>query len=148
MLAGRTTFLEERLAANRLMPYGTLGTAMARQTVQEAESLARRALKEAGGQLQPRRLVYRGGCPQVAGNISVTPDCRLHVLVRPTVLKTAPHHRLDVWARATFAAACGMRGDTLVVSKSKDGEGCQGRPPTTGGPRPGTSRARLPARPV
>ena len=56
----------------------------------------------------------------MAGNISVTPDHRLHVLVRPTDLKAAPHHRLDVWVRATFAAACGMRGDTVVVSK--DGE--------------------------
>ena len=120
VLAGRTTFLEEHLTANRLMPYGALGTAMGRQAVQEAESLARRALQAAGGRLQPQRLVYRNGCPQVAGNISVTPDHRLHVLVRPTDLKAAPHHRLDVWVRATFAAACGMRGDTVVVSK--DGE--------------------------
>ena len=28
---------------------------------------------------------------------------RLHVLVRPTRLKKAPHHRLDVWARATHS---------------------------------------------
>ena len=56
----------------------------------------------------------------MAGNIAVTPDRRLHVLVRPTELKAAAHHRLDVWVRATFAAACGMRGDTVVVSK--DGE--------------------------
>ena len=139
VLAGRTTFLEERLAANRLMPYGTLGTAMARQTVQEAESLARRALKEAGGQLQPRRLVYREGCPQVAGNISVTPDQRLHVLVRPTVLKAAPHHRLDVWARATFAAACGMHGDTLVVSKDGERAKVERRPPVA----PDQARAAL-----
>ena len=120
VLEGRTAFLEERLTANRLLPYGTLGTAMGRQTVQEAESLARRALQEAGGRLQPQRLVYRDGCAQVAGNIAVTPDRRLHVLVRPTELKAASHHRLDVWVRATFAAACGMRGDTVVVSK--DGE--------------------------
>ena len=110
MLAGRTTFLEERLTANRLMPYGALGAAMGRPTVQQAALVARRALKEAGGRLQPQRLVYRDGCPQVAGNISVTPDHRLHVLARPCALKAAPHHRLDVWARATFAAACGMRG--------------------------------------
>ena len=38
----------------------------------------------------------------------------------PTKLKAAAHHRLDVWVRATFAAACGMRGDTVVVSR--DGE--------------------------
>ena len=63
VLAGRTTFLEERLAANRLMPYGTLGAAMGRQTVQEAESLAHRALQEAGGRLQPQRLVYRERVP-------------------------------------------------------------------------------------
>ena len=120
VLAGRTTFLKERLTADRLLPYGALGTAMGRQTVQEAESLARRALQEAGGRLQPQRLVYRDGCPPVAGNIAVTPDRRLHVLVKPAELKATPHHRLDVWVRATFAAACGMRGDTVVVSK--DGE--------------------------
>ena len=120
VLAGRTTFLKERLTADRLLPYGALGTAMGRQTVQEAESLARRALHEAGGRLQPQRLVYRDGCPPVAGNIAVTPDHRLHVLVKPAELKATPHHRLDVWVRATFAAACGMRGDTVVVSK--DGE--------------------------
>ena len=120
VLAGRTTFLKERLTADRLLPYGALGTAMGRQTVQEAESLARRALQEAGGQLQPQRLVYRDGCPPVAGNIAVTPDRRLHVLVKPAELKATPHHRLDVWVRATFAAACDMRGDTVVVSK--DGE--------------------------
>ena len=117
VLAGRTTFLKERLTADRLLPYGALGTAMGRQTVQEAESLARRALHEAGGRLQPQRLVYRDGCPPVAGNIAVTPDRRLHVLVKPAELKATPHHRLDVWVRATFAAACGMRGDTVVVSK-------------------------------
>ncbi len=140
VLAGRTAFLEERLAANRLMPYGTLGTAMARQTVHEAEFLARCALKEAGGQLQPKRLVYhREGCPQVAGNISVTPDGRLHVLVRPTRLKTAPHHRLDVWARATFAAACGMRGDTLLVSKDGERVRVDRRPPMA----PDRARAAL-----
>ena len=120
VLEGRTSFLKERLAANRLLPYGILGAAMGRQAVQEAESLARRALHEAGGRLQPQRLVYRDGCPPVAGNIAVTPDRRLHVLVRPTELKAAAHHRLDVWVRATFAAACGMRGDTVVVSR--DGE--------------------------
>ena len=117
VLEGRTSFLEERLAANRLLPYGILGAAMGRQAVQEAESLARRALHEAGGRLQPQRLVYRDGCPPVAGNIAVTLDRRLHVLVRPTELKAAAHHRLDVWVRATFAAACGMRGDTVVVSR-------------------------------
>ena len=120
VLTGRTTFLKERLTADRLLPYGALGTAMGRQTVQEAESLARHALHEAGGRLQPQRLVYRDGCPPVAGNIAVTPDHRLHVLVRPAELKAGAHHRLDVWVRATFAAACGMRGDTVVVSK--DGE--------------------------
>ena len=120
VLEGRTSFLKERLAANRLLPYGILGAAMGRQAVQEAESLARRALHEAGGRLQPQRLVYRDGCPPVAGNIAITPDRRLHVLVRPTELKAAAHHRLDVWVRATFAAACGMRGDTVVVSR--DGE--------------------------
>ena len=120
VLAGRTTFLKERLTADRLLPYGALGTAMGRQTVLDAESLARRALQEAGGQLQPQRLVYRDGCPPVAGNIAVTPDRRLHVLVKPAELKATPHHRLDVWVCATFAAACGMRGDTVVVSK--DGE--------------------------
>ena len=73
VLAGRTTFLKERLTADRLLPYGTLGAAMGRQTVQEAESLARRALQEAGGRLQPQRLVYRDGYPPVAGNIAVTP---------------------------------------------------------------------------
>ena len=118
VLGGRTAFLEERLAADRLMPYGTLGRTMAGRTVEDAGSLALRALEAAGGRLEPLRLVYRQGSPQVAGNISVTPDNRLHVLVRPTVLKTAPHHRLDVWVRATFAAACGMRGGTLVVSKA------------------------------
>ena len=53
----------------------------------------------------------------MAGNITVTPDRRLHVLVRPIELKAAAHHCLDVWVRATFAAACGMRGDTVVVSR-------------------------------
>ena len=117
VLDGGTSFLEERLTADRLLPYGTLGTAMGRQAMQEAESLARCALHEAGGRLQPQRLVYRDGCPPVAGNITVTPDHRLHVLVRPIELKAAAHHRLDVWVRATFAAACGMRGDTVVVSR-------------------------------
>ena len=63
VLEGRTSFLEERLTADRLLPYGTLGAAMGRQVVQEAESLARRALHEAGGRLQPQRLVYRGRVP-------------------------------------------------------------------------------------
>ena len=120
MLDRRTTFLEERLAADRLIPYGNLGTAMGRQSVQEAVSLARLAVREAGGRLQPQRLVYRDGSPQVAGNIIVNAEGSLQVLVMPTELKGRPHHRLDAWVRATFAAACGMRGDTLVVSK--DGE--------------------------
>ena len=139
VLAGRTTFLEERLAADRLMPYGTLGRAMAGRTVEKAESLARRALTAAGGRLQPLRLVYREGSQPVAGNISVTPDHDLHVLVRPTVLKTVPHHRLDVWVRATFAAACGMQGGTLVVSEEADRVRVERRPPVA----PDRARADL-----
>jgi exodeoxyribonuclease V gamma subunit len=117
VLEGRTTFLEERLAADRLLPYGNLGTAMGRQSLQEAVSLAQLAVRQAGGQLQPQRLVYREGSPQVAGNITVNAEGSLQVMVMPTELKGQPHHRLDAWARATFAAACGMRGDTLVVFK-------------------------------
>ena len=139
VLGGRTAFLEERLAADRLMPYGTLGRTMAGRSVQAAESLARRALEAAGGRLEPLRLAYREGSPQVAGNIPVTPDHRLHVLVRPTVLKTAPHHRLDVWARATFAAACGMRGGTLVVSKEGERVKVERGPPVA----PDRARADL-----
>ena len=139
VLAGRTTFLEERLAADRLMPYGTLGAAMAGRTVREAESLARRALEEAGGRLEPLRLVYGGGSPQVAGNISVTPDHGLQVLVRPSWLTKAPHHRLDVWARATFAAACGMRGGTLLVSKGVGRAKVERAPPVA----PYQARAQL-----
>ncbi len=120
VLDERTTFLEERLAADRLIPYGNLGTAMGRQSVQEAVSLARLAVREAGGRLQSHRLVYRDGSPQVAGNITINAEGSLQVLVMPTKLKERPHHRLDAWVRATFAAACGMRGDTLVVSN--DGE--------------------------
>ena len=125
----RTTFLEERLAADRLLPYGTLGAAMGRQSVQEATALARLAVREAGGRLEPHRLVYREGRPQIAGNITVNAEGSLHVLVMPTELKGRPHHRLDVWVRATFAAACGMRGDTLVVSRDGERARLDRRPP-------------------
>jgi exodeoxyribonuclease V gamma subunit len=120
VLAGRTSFLEERLAADRLMPYGDLGAAMSTQTVRQAKELARRAILAAGGRLRPHRLVYRAGHPQVAGNITVSPDRSLHVLVRPTILKDRPHHRLDVWLRAIFASACGLTADTLIVSRDGD----------------------------
>ena len=120
VLAGRTAFLEDRLAADRLMPYGNLGAAMGTETVQQAVTLARCAMREAGGPLQPHRLAYRDGSPQVAGSITVSPDRSLHVLVMPAELKDKPHHRLDAWVRATFAASCGMRGDTLVVSKDAE----------------------------
>jgi exodeoxyribonuclease V gamma subunit len=120
VLEDRTTFLEERLAADRLIPYGILGTAMGRQSMHEAVSLARLAMQEAGGRLQPHRLVYREGSPQVAGNITVNAKGNLHMLIMPTDLKRKPHHRLDAWVRATFAAACGMSGDTIVVSKDRE----------------------------
>ena len=139
VLTGRTDFLEERLAADRLMPYGTLGAAMAGRTVRVAASLARRAIEAAGGRIEPRRLVYREGSPQVAGNIPVTAGRRLHVLVRPTVLRKAPHHRLDVWARATFAAACGMSGGTLLVSKDRERARVERAPPVA----PHEARARV-----
>ena len=139
VLAGRTDFLEERLAADRLMPYGTLGAAMAGRTVRVAASLARRAVEAAGGRIEPRRLVYREGSPQVAGNIPVTAGRRLHLLVRPTVLRNAPHHRLDVWARATFAAACGMSGGTLLVSKDRERAKVERAPPVA----PHEARAKV-----
>jgi exodeoxyribonuclease V gamma subunit len=120
----RTSFLEERLAADRLLPYGTLGAAMGRESVREAVALAQLAIREAGGRLEHHRLISRGR-PQITGNILVNTEGTLHVLVKPTILKEKPHHRLDVWIRATFAAACGMRGDTLVVSK----DGLNRRPP-------------------
>ncbi len=129
VLEGRTAFMEERLAADRLIPYGHLGTAMGRQSVQQAVSLARRAVREAGGRLHPHRLVYREGSPQVAGNITVNADRSLHVLVMPTELKGRPHHRLDAWVRATFAAACGMNGDTLVLSQNEDSTRVERMPP-------------------
>ncbi len=117
VLEGRTAFLEDRLAADRLIAYGKLGRAMGRESVQQAVSLARLAVKEAGGRLHPHRLVYREGNPQVAGNITVNADRNLHVLIMPTELKGRPQHRLDAWVHATFAAACGMNGDTLIISK-------------------------------
>jgi exodeoxyribonuclease V gamma subunit len=120
VLEGQTFHLEARLAANRLMPYGTLGAAMGRDSVQVARSLAERALQETGGTLQPCRLVYHDGRSQVAGNIRVNADDSLQVLVRPTTLKDKPQHRLDVWVRATFAAACGMACDTLLISRDGD----------------------------
>ena len=121
VLEGRSTHLVERLSADRLIPYGTLGAAMGSDGVRVARSLARRALEEAGGTLQPYRLVYRDSRPQVAGNITVNADHSLHVLVRPTELKAKPHHRLDVWVRAAFAAACDMNCDTLLVSRDGGG---------------------------
>jgi exodeoxyribonuclease V gamma subunit len=120
VLEGQTFHLEACLAANRLMPYGTLGAAMGRNSVQVARSLAERALQETGGTLQPCRLVYHDGRSQVAGNICVNADDSLQVLVRPTTLKDKPQHRLDVWVRATFAAACGMACDTLLISRDGD----------------------------
>ena len=129
VLEGRTAFLEERLAADRLIAYGNLGRAMGRGSVQQAVSLARLAVREAGGRLHPHRLVYREGNPQVAGNITVNADRNLHVLVMPTELKGRPHHRLDAWVRATFAAACGMNGDTLIVSKHGESTRIDRMPP-------------------
>ena len=129
VLEDRTAFLEDRLAADRLIPYGTLGTAMGRGSVQQAVSLARLAMREAGGRLHPRRLVYREGNPQVAGNITVNADRSLHVLVMPTELTGRPQHRLDAWVRATFAAACGMDGDTLIVSKHGESTRIDRMPP-------------------
>ena len=121
-LDARTAFLMERLAADRLLPYGSLGAAMGGESVRAAEALVRCAVREAGGRPQPRRLVYREGHRHVAGNVTVTvtADRSRHVLIMPAELRKRPQHRLDVWIRATFAAACGLRCDTLVVSR--DGE--------------------------
>ena len=116
-LEGRTTHLVERLSADRLVPYGALGAAMGRDSVQVARSLARHALEAAGGTLQPYRLVYRDGNPQVAGNITVNADHSLQVLVVPSELHRTPHHRLEAWVRAAFASACDMDCDTLLVSR-------------------------------
>ena len=53
----------------------------------------------------------------MAGNITVSPDHSLQVLVVPSEFSRKPHHRLEAWVRAAFAAACGMNCDTLLVSR-------------------------------
>lgn len=120
VLAGRTLFLEQRLAANRLLPYGSLGAALGRQAVQQAKLLADQTMLEAACWPLSHWLVYRGGTQQVAGSISGNADCTLHVAVMPSSLRRGPQRRLEVWVRAVFAAACGVCADTLVVSRDEN----------------------------
>ena len=128
-LEGRTAHLQERLAADRLMPYGELGTAMGQAAMEEARALARLAIHLADGPLQPHRLVYRAGMSPVTGNITVDPCLAEHVLIMPSDLTKRAHYRLETWVRAVFAAASGMQVETLVISKRGSQPMAQRMPP-------------------
>ncbi|MEE2791304.1 MAG: hypothetical protein VX453_06710, partial [Acidobacteriota bacterium] len=130
VMEGELPFLQERLAADRLIPYGKLGSVMARDCVQQALSMAHFAEKEAGG-FHPHRLVYRDGHQQIAGTINLNGSGNLNVVIVAADLKNGPHHRLSAWVHAMFAAACGMKIDTLIVSRKDTGVKADRMPPMT-----------------
>ena len=125
-LSGKTDFMEERLAGDRLIPYGSLGAILSRKNVELARFLAELALKEAGSQLFPHFLACRQSNPNIIGHINTNAERSLHVhvMAQRTNLKEHLHHLLTPWIHAVFATACGMHIDSLLISRD-DGEGAR-----------------------
>ena len=119
-LKGKTVFLEDRLAADRLIPYGPLGRAMSRVSVNQARAIAIKALEDNGGSIQPLRLIYQQGNRQLSGNITVNRAASRQILTIPADLQKQLPHRFPAWVRANFIAACGRTLVTQLISK--DGE--------------------------
>lgn len=120
VVKGRTTYLHERLAADRRLPYGSLGASLGGQAVREATRLAELATDETGGPLEPCRLVYHGE-QRVRGNVFVNPTRDVQVVIEPSNVTGSPHQRLQAWILANFAAACALPVATLLVSRIDDG---------------------------
>jgi exonuclease V gamma subunit len=81
--------------------------------------------------LHPHRLVYRDAHQQVAGTIKLNGDGNLNVVIVPADLTIGAQHRLSVWVHATFAAACGLKADTLIVSRKGTSIETDRMPPIT-----------------
>ena len=116
-LANHGEYLEERLAADRRLPYGQLGRTMGKQVVELGRSMATMASQEADGALVLQHLVYRHAAPWVAGTVYVNRTRTVHVVIIPGDLKERAHYRLETWIRATFASAAGLNIETKVISR-------------------------------
>ena len=116
-LANHGSYLEERLAADRRLPYGQLGRTMGKQVIKLGHSMAKLARQEASGSLVPHHLVYRHTAPWISGTVYVNEKRTVHVVIIPGDLKERPHYRLETWIRATFASAAGLDIETVVVSR-------------------------------
>ena len=116
-LANHGGYLEERLAADRRLPYGQLGATMGKQVVELGRSMATLATQKADGSLVPHYLVYRHAAPWIAGTVYVNGTRTVHVVITPGDLKERAHYRLETWIRATFASAAGLDIETAVVSR-------------------------------
>jgi len=113
--ASRDEYLEERLAADRRLPYGRLGEAMGRQVMELGRAMVDDARQETSGSLVPHSLVYRLSAPSVVGTIYLNEAQSVHVILVPGDLKKAKY-RLQAWVTATFASAVGVDVGTVVVS--------------------------------
>ena len=116
-LANHGGYLEERLAADRRLPYGHLGLTMGKQVLALGRAMAELARQTANGTLVPHYLACRQTTPAVVGPVYVNGAQSVHVVIIPGDLKNGAHHRLEAWIRATFASAAGLDIETVVVSR-------------------------------
>ena len=121
-LANHGSYLEERLAADRRLPYGQLGRTMGKQVVELGREIAAKATQVAGGALVPHHLVYQDAELSIAGTVYVNGGRTVHVVIIPGDLTKRPHYRLETWIRATFASAAGLDIRTTAVVSRQDKE--------------------------
>jgi len=119
-LAKQRGHLEERLAADRRLPYGRLGVAMGKQVITLGRTMADLANESANGKLSSQYLVCRRTTPTVVGPVYVNEAESVHVVIMPSDLRNRAPRRLEAWIRATFAAASGLDSETVLVSRRGD----------------------------
>jgi exodeoxyribonuclease V gamma subunit len=119
-LANQDSYLEERLAADRRLPYGHLGVTMGKEVLELGRTMAELARQSANGTLSPQYLSCRQTTPAVVGSVYVNEAQSVHVIIVPGDLQSGSGHRLEAWMRAIFASAAGLDIETVVVSRRKE----------------------------
>ncbi len=105
VLAGEEAFLSDRLAADRLLPYGRLGQASGGLVLSRVSALAG-DLRARVGAWSPRVLSAQWGAYALSGSLWVADDAKHLVLCGSTSLKK-PRVMLAAWTQVCLSAAAG-----------------------------------------
>jgi exodeoxyribonuclease V gamma subunit len=117
-LSGQERFLEERLSAERLLPYGRYGRSLAAKKLGEGRKVAVAVLGLAGGQPQVRTMSADLGSHRLDGQLALDATGK-HLMAWTAGKLSSASTRLKARVTACLAAASGLSLPTLVAGNGE-----------------------------